>query len=522
MGSARWPVVFLLASSSLALACIFQQVAVESPAAPAAAPRRVINGSVKAHLTDGTTILFRDQAVVDGGMVQGRGERYDLRLRPAGTTSGIALDSLVALESFSTRVRPAETFLASTFALAAGALAVGAVAVAIACAMDPKCFGSCPTAYSDSAGTAVLEAEGFSFSIAPLFELRDVDRLRARPDRDGVLRLQVRNEALETHFINHIELLAVTHGPREVAVPDPRGAPLVLRDLRPPLEAVDRAGRDVRAPLLAHDGVFFTTDSATLWRATGTDPLDYVDLTLPPTGDDSVAILFRMRNSLLNTTLLYDLMLGDRGTAAFGWMTDGLASIGGAVSLGEWAMNRLGMQVSVPVGREFHPVGRIGDSGPVAWKDVAIVVPAPRHEPARVRLSFPADAWRIDRIAAGAFRRPEAVIVPLTEVRDAAGEVSPGMLSALAAPDTRYVETSASDHFTAFFRTGTDTAGTTTWFLAWQGYYIEWMRRAWLTQDREMTPFVPGDAAMSDALHRYRSTRDSTERRFYATRVPLR
>src|SRR5678809_654746 len=86
--------------------------------------------------------------------------------------------------------------------------------VGLACALDPKCFGSCPTFYRDSAGTPVLEAEGFSYSIAPLFEARDVDRLRARPGSDGKLALEVRNEAFETHFLNHLELLEATAAPR--------------------------------------------------------------------------------------------------------------------------------------------------------------------------------------------------------------------------------------------------------------------------------------------------------------------
>ena len=106
-------------------------------------------------------------------------------------------------------------------------------------------------------------------------------------------------------------------------------------------------------------------------------------------GADSVAVVFRMRNSLLNTTLLYDLMLGDRGTTAFGWMADTLATIGGAVSLGQWAMGRLGMEVSVSRWRGFQPVGRIPDTGPVAWKDVAITVPAPRDGPVQVQALVP-------------------------------------------------------------------------------------------------------------------------------------
>jgi len=87
-------------------------------------------------------------------------------------------------------------------------------------------FGSCPTVYSDNG--AVDEAELFSNSIAPLFEARDVDRLRAQPDSKGILRLEIRNEAMETHYINHLQLFEVQHAADEFVLPDTQGHPVVV------------------------------------------------------------------------------------------------------------------------------------------------------------------------------------------------------------------------------------------------------------------------------------------------------
>src|SRR4029078_7868450 len=81
-------------------------------------------------------------------------------------------------------------------------------------------FGSCPTVYADTGTGAELQAEGFSYAIAPLLENRDVDPLHVRVDADDKIRLELRNEALETHFINHIELLAVRHAKDAVVIPD--------------------------------------------------------------------------------------------------------------------------------------------------------------------------------------------------------------------------------------------------------------------------------------------------------------
>jgi hypothetical protein len=61
-----------------------------------------------------------------------------------------------------------------------------------------------------------------------------------------------------------------------------------------------------------------------------------------------------------------------------------------------------------------------------------------------------------------------------------------------------------------------------TFFLASQGYYIEWVRRGWIASPRDTTPFQPGDPALLRAIQRWRQVQDTLERRFFATRVPVR
>src|SRR5262249_53950185 len=154
----------------------------------------------------------------------------------------VPLAQVVGMEAYRTSVSITKSVLGS---VSLAALA-GATAIAISCIGNPKCFGSCPTAYSDNAGKQLLEAEGLSYALAPVFEMRDVDRLRASADTAGTVRLEVRNEALETHYINHLELLDVPHAREEFVVPDAGGSPIAMRGLEAPRSATDRAGRDVR------------------------------------------------------------------------------------------------------------------------------------------------------------------------------------------------------------------------------------------------------------------------------------
>jgi hypothetical protein len=497
--------------------------AVQQPLAEYRTPTDSVRSPVKAHLIDGSTVVYtRGVAVREGGL-RGAGMRYDLTLGNPTSVSLIPLDSVVGLEAFRTRVDDGKTILFSTLT----SVVVPAAAIAIACAIDPKCFGSCPTYYSDSSGTAVLEAEGFSYSIAPLFEARDLDRLRTGAGADGTVRLEVRNEAFETHYLNQLEVIELRHARDELALPDQWNRPLVIGRLETPVRVRDRSGRNVRREVTEADGRAFRTAPHRLAAAAPGDLEDWIEITSPvPVGADSVALLFRMRNSLLNTVLLYDIMLGSQGPAALDWVGEELERIGPAVAVGQWYARRMGMGISVR-GDDgaYRDVARVRDTGPVAWKDVAVVVPAPERDSLRIRISFAADNWRIDRIAlAASVRRPEMVRHPLTAVLDAEERADSTALAGLTDPDSHYLQTLPGQRFTAVFGVGpapVDSART--FLLVSQGYYIEWQRRAWLTgEQRAGGGFQPSEASLYAAISRWRDTQGALERQFMATKVPVR
>jgi len=497
----------------LAVACTVYRVRVEE--VPRAGPAEV-RSPVKAHLIDGSTIVFRSGVRVSERTLQGAGVRYGLSLAESTQVGGIPLDSVAGMQAFRDDVDLPPTILLTTLGIAATAAAAAAAAVAI--------FGSCPTVYADSASTAVLQAEAFSYSIAPIFEMRDVDGVRVHPDANGVVTLEIRNEALETHFLNHLELLSVDQAADETLVPDARGQPIALSALQEPRQARDAAGRDVREALAQSDGVVFSSDTTALARAGPEDLRDHIDVNLPvPAGADSVAVLLRLRNSLLATVLFYDVMLGDRGAYALDYVGRDLEELGNAMELGRFAREQLGLQVGVWDGHGVRSVARVGDTGPIAWKDVAVVVPVLEDGRVRVRLSFAVDNWRIDRVAAGSWRRPSTRAVPLAGVRTARTSDDTAARRSLEAPDQRYLETVPGQRFFAEFDVGSAPAdGGRTFLLAWQGYYTEWIRPSWMARSRDSLPYQPGLQTLAEAVVRWRSAQDSLERRFYSTRIPVR
>lgn len=511
--STRW---LIPAVSAGLTACIFSTVKVrEVPHRPAAAQN--ITTPVKAHLSDGGVVLYRYGVRVTPDSLVGGGWRFGLDRRDSTMIGGVALRDVLALEAFSTDVSEGATFIGSIFGIALSVVGTAALLVAI--------FGSCPTIYADSGAGLALQGESFSSSIAPLFEARDVDRLAVRTDDEGRFTIEIRNEALETHYINHLQLLEVRHAAGEAVVPDRFGRPLVVSGLTAPVTARDRAGANRARELARADGRVFRSQPAVVrTAAAGGELEDVLELTVPRPAGDSVALVLRLRNSLLNTVLLYDLLLAGRGAGAVDWLQSDMARIGEAAELGSFMAARMGLRFSVYDGGEWRPAGRIPDAGPIAWKDIAAVLPAPAGDSLRIRLTFVADNWRIDRVAvAGAFRRAGARALPPSSIEDGTGGARGDALAAAAAADGRYLVTHPGDRFTVGFqagRLGADSART--FLLASQGYYTEWIRTPWLSAGRVTFPSLATDSLARMAVQRWVVQQEDFERRFESTRIPVR
>ncbi|HET7711792.1 MAG TPA: hypothetical protein VFL80_07670 [Thermoanaerobaculia bacterium] len=471
---------------------------------------------VKAHLTDGFTIVYPDGITVSGGRILGVGKQFDLTLTEVGTVAEIPLERVVALESFEATANREMTVLASGGAtvalLAGGAL----LAVAI--------FGSCPTVYADADGEGKLEAELFSYSIAPLFEMPDTDRLQVRPGSDGAIRLEVRNEALETHYLNQLQVTEARHAPGEIVVPDEKGEPLALSELSTPAEVFDRGGRDLRAVVASRDDQASRTHAETMAGLTSKDLRDSIELRVPVDKQgQEVALLLRMRNSLLNTVLFYETMLKGSGARSLDWLGKDLGEPGPAIELATWYASRMGMRVEVWQDGEYRSVARLGDTGPIAWKDVAVILPAvPNDGTLRVRLSFPADNWRIDHLQiAKGVRRPETRDLPIAEVVSSDGKSDPAAARSLASTDERYLRTSPGQSFSVRFNAGPDPAART-FLLESRGYYTEWIRGSWVGSPTRSAAFTPSDDALLEAMMKWRDVQSDFEARFDATRIPVR
>jgi hypothetical protein len=231
-----------------------------------------------------------------------------------------------------------------------------------------------------------------------------------------------------------------------------------------------------------------------------------------------------MRNSLLNTILFYDYMLARPGARSLDWMENDLGRIGPTVALGKWYNSKLGMRVSVKGPNGWTQVTKLSDYGPIAWRDVAAVIPVSASgDSMHVRIAFLADQWRIDRLAvATSVRRVPTRTIDASDVEGASGDHEQVALEAIHAADEDYLQTSPRQRFTVSFDVGHGRTGQQrTFLLVSQGYYTEWVRGGWLTGRRDTTAFKPEDATLLRALHSWRAEKDSMETQFYRSRIPV-
>lgn len=467
--------VVLVLCVPLAVACIHR---VERRIVPAdqAATLDGRSAYLKAHLKTGYVYLLSGWRVDSAGQViSGSGELFDVNRRVVATGSFHFPSDSVAL--FETNVlrpsaaTPALTIMAGVTAIIAGI-----------CAANPKtCFGSCPTFYApDSEGHEVLQAEGFSASVAPALEATDVDMLYASRARGRDFTIRVTNEALETHVIRRANLLALPRpvGGRTFATP--QGAFIQATQLTAP-SACTAAEGDCRAAVARFDG-------AERWSLT--DSLDLgaretIDLTFDSVPSGRLGLVVASRQTLLTTYLLYQALayLGDNAGTFLASLDAGGPEVRRRAGAMADALGRIEVRVRGS-GGDWENVGATGETGPIAVDTKVVPLPAiARHGgPVHLQLRLTRGLWRIDYVALvtlGDSVKPLRVVPSVVK----RGDVGDSDAMRALTDSTRHtpLTTFPGDVYDIVYRLPAHPERYDL-FLESRGYYLEWLRREWLPE----------------------------------------
>jgi hypothetical protein len=469
------------------------------------------------HLRDGSFVRLEPWALdLSGTSVLGNGVRLDRdRVEVARGALTVPVDSVALCVAASPEGMPPALKALTIVVVSVLALAgVALIAFAIACAADPKCFGSCPTFYVTDGRDPTLQAEGFSASIAPALEATDVDALwRARP-RGRTLEVEMRNEALETHVVRSVRVLAARRpaGGRIVAAAD--GAFWQALALVPPTRAT-AAERDVARSLAVVDGFERVSDPDSSDLAAR----ETLELEYPPT-PGPMGLVVASRQTLLTTYLFYETLAAmgpSTGTMLAALERSDHTALDRATALGR-ALGGIEVQVPDRDGA-WSTVESLAETGPLATDVKLVRLPDPPAGPVRVRLRAARGMYRLDAtLLARLGERVEPMRLEPAEVRRGAVRDEDAR-RALRDP-ARTMVTGPGDTYTLRYRLPDDAARLEL-FLESRGYYLEWMREPWMKSGdpaRLATLLLDPERALRDLAPAYARERPGLEDWFWRSR----
>lgn len=353
------------------------------------------------------------------------------------------------------------------------------VAGAVYCITNPKaCFGSCPTFYVYDGNDFILQAEGFSSSIVPSLEDRDVDAIsKVKPSSSDLL-VKVTNEAFETHVIRSVNILALPHRTGTRVFSTPEGEFWEADNIQQPIICESPEG-DCTYELLTFDGIerYSTADSFNLANT------ETLELTFDNSPKGRKGLIVSFRQSLLTTFLFYQ-SLAYMGNNAGYWLSQMERLNNNMQEKIKFVGSLLGgIQIQIQSDNgEWKTVGEISETGPIAT-DIKLI-PLPEHlsdNPLKVRLKLVKGLWRIDHVA---LSHIVSTIEPLriepTKVFSRGNE-DKKTLDQLIDPNKTLV-TLPGDEYQIYYKLP-DNYNEYELFIESQGYYLEWMRNEWLVDE---------------------------------------
>ena len=463
---------------------------------------------LKAHMRNGEAYVLRDWEILE----------QEKKVYGAGVRLGIDRDTLeqgqfmlvvdsVAL--FETNVKQSSAAYPLMMVLTIGSLAVTTVCIA-----NPKaCFGSCPTFYVD--GDERPEAEGFSTSVAPSLEKTDIDALyNIRPPHE-TLAVTMRNEALETHYVRWVDLLAVPRGANERVFADSQGTFFAIANIAAPVSCVAEEG-DCRELVKAFDSHerFSAADSVDLGAK------EEITMKFARPVGDRLALILACRQTLLTTYLFYQTLayMGTRAGEYLAALERGLpGSRAGTLAIGT-VLGGIDVYINRTDSTPLY-CGYYRETGPLATDCRAIPLPDVDGDTLQITLRLTRGLWRLNWAVIGSIQ-DTASPVRLHPGRVVTDVQSEDTALDLLLDRERYLVTNPGEDYCLFYPLPENSASYD-YFLEARGYYMEWMREEWLAEEntaRALEMLISPKQALKNLAPEYKAMESEMEQMFWSSR----
>lgn len=513
----------------LAYGCYPNKKLISIPSGAFPGTGQIISTPTKIFMKDSSMVLLNDGFTVSGNFINSDGERYWMDGNFTDGKQIIDLDSIATMSYYEKE---------HTSGMVIGTVVMGLtgaflVPLSIECIACPKCcFGSCPTVYTTNGSEYGLEAELFSYSLSEFYQETDVDRLVQGAESDGTFRLRLTNEALETHYINQFNLMAVRHPPDSEVYPGPDGQVISVRSLMTPETVINSKGENVRFLVDKKDDHWHLGDTTRFDKVQSVIERDWLDLSLsPPQNAETIKLVLRVRNTLLSTVLFYDVVLASQGVKAIEW-TQRLNTDLVYASLYQMAYNNFaGMEVSVNRNDVWEKMERFGDVGPIAWKELAIELPVTvdAENIMRVRLEWFPDNFMIDYVGydTAIDNDQDSIYSDVINPRiitNFLGEDESEIYSKIQEGDSVFLVTNPGDFYDFEYDVPHREGVRTTLFIKSKGYYTEWLRGDWIAYREsgyQFNLFEPDDT-LEQLKRSWRENRALLEKTFFETKISLK
>lgn len=485
----------------------------------------------KIYLNDGSILLFQNGFTVKDDQIIGTGISYILNNQSDQEmkTFTIPLENVAALTYHET-----QTGAGAIGSFITGVSSVPLTFFALYCLADPKaCFGSCPTVYIKENDQYLFCSELFSYSISPHMEADDLDLLAGSINRiETPLDIRITNEALETHFINKMRLIQVTHPKNTAVYPTPDNQLLLFNEFHPPQEAQNSQGLNVLSQIIKDDEIGYRSPDDLVLKLKEGAHFDFLDMKVKvPSSTSNIKLLLKIRNTLLSTILFYEVVLASQGIDALSW-TEKINTDPVYASLFKSVYDTFsGITVKVKKDGEWLTVKKINDVGPIAYKYVAAVLPTYNQEDLEVRLEFIPDNFIFDGIFYDHSHEEDEDNISVetldcSAIFDSEGQEREDLKNLLIDEDNLYLITEPSDVYHFFYRLRDEPEDkVVSLFVRSRGYYTEWLRGKWLTE--KSTPNYKFDlfdftGTFNQLVESWLGSKKMMEEMFHKTRIPIR
>ncbi len=432
---------------------------------------------LKAHIKNGDVCILNEDWNIDtiNNKVIGFGTQYDFnRKKTYQGQLSIPIDSVALFETNKKLENTESARIAAISILTSVDAAIG-----IMCLTNPKaCFGSCPTFYlNENDNFHYADAEGFSNAIAPSLEYSDIDALKQINSKDGLFSITMKNEALETHCINDLKLLAYPCKTNQRVFQN-RYNNFYLCENTYPLTDANANGIDNTYFLKSEDRkeLFSYADDKNL-SAKEEIILNYDNIQ----NTKDLGLIINFRQTLMTTYFIY---------SALGYMGDEVSDIFAGIEKSKDTKSKLDGGLKKELGdidvyqfntqtNTWEKINGLYETGPIAInRQIVPLKNISKNNNVKLKIVLNKGLWRID------YTSLTNIIREVTPIElEAKSIYNKGMLDHQAFKDlkssqNRLISMPGSEYKFNFEFPEANTKYEV--FLYTKGYYLEWMRNHWI------------------------------------------